>query len=382
MGVIVGLEINGNSASALHCGGNSFSSYAVPISARPFFGNALNSRISAKFRVFHVRKLNFGPVSASLDGGGSNAGLVSEALLPKDLEFKPSFDEYLKAMESARTVRGKEHGGSAATTQKYKIREKGVSRKLRMEGGEGDKKFQRVGEKGHEKDDGFEASREGSSRSKVRGKPIKGFKNEHDGKGSNFVENVREDRLLKHKSHSLGPESDECSVSKSQGKSRSGRTSNNIAKSNLNSSRGSVIERGVTHELYSSKISGEKVSSSRQRDYNTQGKAPGGDKIVASYKIMDRGIGRRDNGLKRIVNRNGQENVRLNGSSKRYLDRGYDSDDLEVERAAFKNFEDFNDVISKPQFSHKEMEERIQKLAKLYVAHSFFLASAYLKWTK
>jgi hypothetical protein len=42
-----------------------------------------------------------------------------------------------------------------------------------------------------------------------------------------------------------------------------------------------------------------------------------------------------------------------------------------VERAAFKNLEDPNNVISKAHFSHKEMEERIQKLAKQYVVYSF-----------
>lgn len=94
----------------------------------------------------------------------------------------------------------------------------------------------------------------------------------------------------------------------------------------------------------------------------------GGDKIVASRKVMNRGLERKHIEFESLVNRNGRV------SSKRFLDRGYDSDNLEVERAAFKNLEDPKNVISKKQFSHKEMEERIQTLAKSYVVHSFFPA--------
>ncbi|KAJ1401466.1 pentatricopeptide repeat-containing protein [Sesbania bispinosa] len=378
MGVI-GFEINGN--SALHYGGNSFSSYAIPISSRPFFGNVLNTRVIRKFQVSHARKLNFGPVMVSLNGG-SNAGLVSDGLLPKELEFKPSFDQYLKAMESARTVRGKKHG--AATTQKQKRMGKG---------GEGNKikNFKRVGEKIDRKD-GLVAAKEDvvlkvdetfmykeGSYGKVRGKPVKGFKNEYDGKESKLDvktkqkhgANIGQDGWLKRQSHSLEPESDDCSMIRSQGKSGSGRISYKIVRSNLNGSRESVKERGVTHDLYSSKMSGD----SRQRDRirNTQGETPGADKIVANKKVMDRGLVRRHTEIESLMNRNGQANVKvkLNGSRKPFLDRGYDSDNLEVERAAFKNLKDSNNVIGKPQFSHKEMEERIEKLAKSYVVHSF-----------
>ncbi|KAL1362479.1 hypothetical protein HN51_010728 [Arachis hypogaea] len=371
--------MNGNyaaSASALHYAGNSFSSpYAVPISSRTFFvGNALNSSFSRRFHAFHVRKLNFEPVSASLNGGGGGGSDGNIFGLVSDLEFKPSFDEYLKVMESARArpFRGKEHSGSsaaAATTQKHKEREKGMSRKPRMEGGRGrDKRFPSVEESDDDDDDdGFEGSREGYSRSKIRRSPIKGFRKDYDGKGSNLVENVRDDRWLKHKSQSfsLGQESDEYNMSNNQGKSRSGRINNNIPKSNLNSSRGSSIEKGVTHELYSSKISGEKVASTRQSDYRTQGKALGGDKIVAGYEVMDSGIERRHNGVESFINRNGRENAKVNRGSKRYFDKDYDSDDLELDRAAFRSIEESDKITGKQQFSHKAMEERIQNLAKL-----------------
>ncbi|KHN39846.1 Pentatricopeptide repeat-containing protein, chloroplastic [Glycine soja] len=103
---------------------------------------------------------------------------------------------------------------------------------------------------------------------------------------------------------------------------------------------------------------GEKIVSNRQRDYNTQGKPPpGGNKIVArQQQVQDRGLDRKRH------TENGSLAYR-NGSRKRFIDRGYDSDNLEVERAAFENLEDPNNVIRKSQFSHKEMEEKIQKLA-------------------
>lgn len=367
----VGFQINAKSASTLHYGGNSFSSYAVPISSRPFFGNVLNARVPSKFQALRYRKLNFGPLSASLNGA-SNAGLISDALLPKDLEFKPSFDEYLKAMESARNFKNnKKDASSSTTTQKQMMRERGEK---------GNQKSKRVEEKIDGKD-GFEAAKalkvgekvmykEGSSAGDnitVRGRKSKGFKNKYDGKESKFDvkgkqkhgANVRENGGLKHRSHSLQPE-EGWMRRQSQGKSGSGRISNNITRFNSNNRPGrSTIES-----------SGENVVISRQRDYNTQGKAPGGNKIVASNKVMDRGIGRRSTEIKSVINRNGQENVKLNRSSKHFIVRGYDSDNLAMERAAFMNFGDANDVIGRPQFSHKEMEERIQKLSRLYVIHS------------
>ncbi|XP_061353562.1 pentatricopeptide repeat-containing protein At1g30610, chloroplastic [Gastrolobium bilobum] len=368
MGVI-GFEINGNSASTLHHGWNSFSSYAIPnpISSRPFFGNALNARVARKFqfRVSRTAKLSFGPVIVSLNGG-SNAGL-----LPKELEFKPSFDEYLKAMESAKTVRGKKHADDA-TIQKQKTRGKGDEGKV-------NKKIRRVGEKIDRKD-GFEAAKEdvalkecsSISNGKVRGTPTKGFKNKYDEKGSKLDVKakqkhggkIRQDAWSKRQSRGLEPESDDCSVVKSQGKSGSGRISNNIIRSNSNGSRGNVVERGVTSDLYSSKMSREKVVSSRQRDYNAQSKTPGGDKILASTKVMDGRLGGRHTEIESLINRNGPANIKLNMSSKRFVARDYDSDNVDLERAAFKNLDD-NNVISKQQFSHKAMEERIQKLARL-----------------
>ncbi|KAL2329274.1 hypothetical protein Fmac_022701 [Flemingia macrophylla] len=357
---IVGIEINGNSASAsaLHYGANSFSSYTVPISLRPFFGNALSAR---KIRVSNSRKPNFGAVIASLNGGSNNAGLMSDALLPKDSEFKRSFDEYLKAMESAKTFRSNK---SAVTTQKPKTMEKG-------DGRSNTKRFDSVAKKIHRKDGSLKVDeavvyREGSSRSngKVRRASTKGFRSENDKKGGNLdVKANQENGSLKHRSHSLEPEFDDRSGIKNQDKSRSG-GSKSIIRSSLNGSHGSVRERGVSHDLYSSKMWGKKVDGSRQRDYDTQSLIPGGNRLVARQEVEDGGLGRRHTEKGSLTNRNGLSNVKLNGSRKRFIDSGYDSDNLEMDRAAFENLDDPKRVIRKVQFSHKEMEEKIQKLAK------------------
>ncbi|TYG52053.1 hypothetical protein ES288_D10G311700v1 [Gossypium darwinii] len=57
------------------------------------------------------------------------------------------------------------------------------------------------------------------------------------------------------------------------------------------------------------------------------------------------------------------EGIRRTRSRKGFVEEGED-DDLKIERTAFKNFEESNDIVNKPRVSKMEMEERIQKLAK------------------
>lgn len=74
-------------------------------------------------------------------------------------------------------------------------------------------------------------------------------------------------------------------------------------------------------------------------------------------------------------NRN-SEGIRRTRNRKVFLEEGED-DDLKMERAAFKNFEQSNDVVDKPRVSKMELEERVQKLAKSYVL--FGSLSSYLQ---
>ncbi|CAK8575595.1 unnamed protein product [Lathyrus sativus] len=290
--VVIAFEFNSNftSSSSFHYAANSFSS-------RPFFAS-------------HAPKLNFSPVMVSMKYASN-----SDHHLHKELEFKPSFDEYLKAMESAKSVRVSE------TPKK---------------GYEGNhvRNFKRVGTKIYKKDDEDSSTGNGSP----RGKPKKESRDEYGGKERN-----------QHQSRSLEPNSDDSSVIiKSQEEIRRGGISNNIIRSKLNGGR------GVAYDLYSSKMSEQEVV------HNRKGKTLGGDHFVDRKKAMDRGPGKRYGENQRLTN----GSQRSNGNIKHFHNRGYDSDNLEVERAAFKNLEDPNNVITKAHFSHKELEERIQKLAK------------------
>lgn len=267
--VVISLEFNGNfTASALHYGANSFSfsSSSYPLLSRS-------------------RNLNFNPVMVSMKN---------------ELEFKPSFDQYLKAMESVKN--------------NTLVKKKGLHNE-------------------------FQDDEVSSSSGKQKNK---GFRNERKQKSDGS----------KRRSRSLDSKSDEVDRIRER---------DNIIKSNLNGGRGgSVVERGVTYDLE------QQVVSIRERNNSRKGGKTlgGGDNFVDRKKAMDRGPGKRYSEIESMTNRNGRRNVKSNGSSKRFLNRGYDSDDLVVERAAFKNLEDPNNVISKAHFSHKEMEERIQKLAK------------------
>ncbi|CAJ2655052.1 unnamed protein product [Trifolium pratense] len=382
--VLIAFEFNSNfTSSTLHYASNSFS---------------------------HTRNFNFTPLMLSIKNDASNH---SNFVTHKELEFKPSFDEYLKAMESAKSV----------------IRVKKTS-KNESDDGNHVRNFRRVGPKIRRKDAAFEDDEAET------GKLNKGFKNENGEKERNLDYRTKKNSS----SHSIEPKSDNCS----------GGISNKIIRSNSNGSRGgSVVERGANYGLYSSKMSKEEGFGRRERDHSRKGKTLGGDRFVDRKKPMDRGPGKRYSEIESLTNRNGRMNVKSNassssnggrgesvaerevnyglysskmseeegfgrrerdhsrkgetlgsdsfvdrkkpmdggpgkryreiesltnsngrmnvkpnGSSKRFVNRGYDSDNLEVERAAFKNLEDPNNVISKAHFSHKELEERIQKLAK------------------
>lgn len=74
---------------------NSIFPSGFPVSQRPFFGIAL------KFQLHKVKKQSTRIITGSLL---ANKNVVDE----KEFQFKPSFDEYLKAMESVKASREKQ----------------------------------------------------------------------------------------------------------------------------------------------------------------------------------------------------------------------------------------------------------------------------------
>ncbi|XP_054813577.1 pentatricopeptide repeat-containing protein At1g30610, chloroplastic isoform X1 [Prosopis cineraria] len=375
----VSFEISRNSAFAMHCYGNSFSS-GVTVSWRPFLGTSLDTRTARKYQVFHAQKLNYGPACAS-SKSVFNAGLISDGLVSSELEFKPSFDDYLKEMDSARAdkeklssrnVRVKKH---AANTENQK-REKVMSRKPRLEGVEKSTKLEKLG--GHvdktnelgfaEKNGALQVvetvlGKESSSvgHIKLRPRGAKRREPEYDGEESKLDSAVKqkkeaeviEDRWLECRINRSKPDSD-GSLFKRERR----RTGNSKASLNRNSNCGNTIEVEVGHEVQSLKMVGEKDVTTRQICCNSKGKMPMINKTVVSNNGIHNGREKICTKNENVGKENGWENLNLNGSIRCY---GYDN--LEVERAAFKTFEELNGVVNKPQVSHKETEDRIQRLA-------------------
>ena len=92
-----------NGIFASNCTWSSFSFNGVLIPRRPIFPIGLTVK---KVHVFGVKVQNYGAINALLKGESDNDNrLVGGGILEKELQFKPSFNEYLKAMESVRVRR-------------------------------------------------------------------------------------------------------------------------------------------------------------------------------------------------------------------------------------------------------------------------------------
>ncbi|KAK4253455.1 hypothetical protein QN277_010125 [Acacia crassicarpa] len=350
-------QISRNSAFALHCYGNSFSS-GVTIYWRPFLGRSLNTRNGSKGQVFHAQKLNYEPVCASLKSG-FKAGLTNDGLLSNKLEFKPSFDDYLKEMESSRTVKEMESSRNvrvkkhATSTEKQK-REKVMPRKPRLEVIERSTKFGKLAGRVDKANElgiaetvmGKESSSVGHI--KLRSRGANRFDLECDGEESKLE--VMEDR---YRIDSSKPDSDRNLIRRERRK-----TGNIKASLNWNSNCGNTRKEEVGHEVHTLKTSGGKDVKTSQIYCNSKGKMPIINKTVVSNNVEHNGLENSYTKTENVGKENGPENLNLIGSS-----RCYDYDNLEVERAAFKTFEEYNGVVNTPQVSHKDMEDRIQRLA-------------------
>ncbi|XP_028752389.1 pentatricopeptide repeat-containing protein At1g30610, chloroplastic isoform X2 [Neltuma alba] len=372
---VVSFEIGRNSAFALHCYGNSFSS-GLTISGRPFLGTSLNARNAGKGHVFHAQKLNYGPVCASLKSG-LNSGLINDGLLSSEFEFKPSFDDYLKEMESARTssrnVRVKEH----ATGAEKQKREKVMSRKPRLDGVEKGAKFGKLVGRMNKKNElgiaekngplqvvetvmGKESSSVGHI--ELRGRRFKRFDLEYDGNKSKLDITVKqkkeaevmENRWLEYGINKSKPDSDSNLIKRERRK-----TGHSKGSLNWNSNCGNTIEGEVGHKLHTLKTAGGTDVTTSQICCNPKGKMPVINKTVVSSNVLHNGREKSYTKNENVGKENGPKNLNLNGKKSR------DYDNLEVERVAFKTFEEFNGVVNKPQVSHKEMEDRIMRLANL-----------------
>lgn len=230
----------------------------------------------------------------------SNGRSAGNELLDKELEFKPSFGEYLKTMESVRTGRGRNQAQNLNRSKISSRRGKGVLRKPSSERDEYDANlgdfeghaYQKKKSKFGKEDKLFENSGGRSARGSVHDELDSGWEDDDENsseilarKGSSDIRS--DDRLKRH---------------------------GNKTDSSILGSKG----LGKTLEMNGAPV--EKVD----------------DEFKNGNFIKNR----------KAFPEKGRDNI------------------LEIERAAF-NFEAFNDITSKKPVSKMEMEERIQKLAKL-----------------
>lgn len=275
-----------------NCNWNTPSSLGFSVSWRPSFAVAVNARRTNCITVNTLLREE------------SNGRSADNGLLDKELEFKPSFGEYLKTMESVRTGRGKNQSRNLNRSKSSSRRGKGV---LRMPSLERDEENVNLGDfKGHPYQE---------KKSKF-GKQDELYKNS----GGRSARGLVQDEL------DLGWENDDEN---------------------------------------SSEILEGKGSSKSQRDDKLKGRAFKAD----SSGLGSKGMRKRHEMNGAQVEKVGDEKIGIkkgefNKSRKGFLEKG-GNDILEIERAAFKNFEAFNDITVKKPVSKMEMEERIQKLAKL-----------------
>ncbi|XVF24234.1 hypothetical protein REPUB_Repub13aG0110100 [Reevesia pubescens] len=258
---------------------------------RPTYGVALWSKnTSQKQWRFALRVVN--------SGGG---------ILDKEFEFKPSFDEYLKTMES---VREKKHSLKTNRGNSSEKLNKGMSKDhSRRNFGEEEKMSKIV-----EHDEVIKKSKGAIRTRSKKALPVKG----------------EDDDLKAGRDEYKGFEESSNVVNKPQ-------------------VSGIEIEERI-----------KKIANLRKYDSISKSDEE-------NVKLMKFGEFPKEVKLSKIVkynevNTNG-EGVRRTRSRKTLVEEAED-DDLKIERAAFKNFEESNDIVGKPRVSKMEMEERVQKLAK------------------
>lgn len=97
------------------------------ISQSSIFGIVLNAKKSDYCRNFNLRKPSFSKIRALLKEESKNE-LVNGGFLQEDLEFKPSFGDYLKVMESVKTGRVNKN---PETSKRYKSNHDSQSNDIR-----------------------------------------------------------------------------------------------------------------------------------------------------------------------------------------------------------------------------------------------------------
>ncbi|XP_022743623.1 pentatricopeptide repeat-containing protein At1g30610, chloroplastic isoform X2 [Durio zibethinus] len=301
---------------------------------RPTCGVALWSKNSSNMkRRFALRVVN--------SGGG---------VLEKEFEFKPSFDEYLKTMES---VREKKQSMESVREKKQSFDSNRGNSSERLNRGKlkDDSKEKQSMESVREKNQSFKSNRGNSSERLNRGKS-------KDDSKRNFGEEKKMSKIVEHNEVKM----------KSKGATRTRSQKALLLKGEDADLK--VKERDEyknfeepSDEVDKPQVSRMGIEERRKRDkYDSKFKSDKENVKLVKFGEFPEEVKMSKMGKYNEVNTN-FEGVRRNRSRKAFLEEDKDKD-LKIERAAFKNFEQSNDIVDKPPISKMEMEERVLKLAK------------------
>lgn len=282
-----------------------------PIPGRPAVVSSGRKKVKRSW-VSSSRTPNGGAINVLLKAGFSNRSVDAE-ILEKELKFNPSFDEYLKAMESVRTVREKKH--------KHSSKRDNSKNAERSQLGHFD---------GHNQKGNVGGRIDSKERVGTELKYAKEIGSEDVGNTGRSPNLVREE---------LG-----------------GKEGKNYAICNKK------FHVGTKNGGWAKK----QINSVQERQRNGEVEGQNFDSNKGSLKGTKTGIG-----LERIstqveagpYEKLAAENVKLRRSNKFIAKNSIDGE-VEWERAAFKSLGDFGDVVDKPRASRNELEERIQKLAR------------------
>ncbi|KAH7654422.1 TPR-like protein [Dioscorea alata] len=313
-------------------------------SSKPLSCNSFSSFVVRKRWDFDVRNARF-RVAGALANGELEAGPSAMEFLGKELKFSPTFDDYVKVMESVRTDRS--NGGSGGV-------------------------------------DGYRPGRRPAKRyGKVKDSKVSERK-KNDGNGGRssggwgLVEGILEKRSMKRNDDDFRERRNSqlgCGtelVNKSHFEDR--KNCRDVKFNKVERGGNSFDSRGVETDgkfgvEYLNNESGRRVQLENTTN-SVQGKVSKGKKVMRKSEELVAIPNDTVNGYateaEKIVSKAAGVSPRSgkDGPRSRMLARRSINDDDFEDRAAFKTFEVFTDVNNRPRVLRMELEEKIEKLAK------------------
>ena len=376
-------SFHGNEVLAPNFRRGSFFSSGFSLGSRPSLGVGLKVR---------NRRLKRGLVCKALLKGGSDGQSVGGSILEKEFEFKPSFDEYLKVMESVKTVRDKKLD-NGSEKKKTLGDEDEVDVKMRVSEGNLEKaKELRVVEK-----DGLLKVRDVFKKQDNKRKSLTEMKGRFDstvrisvGKTNGKLGRDGADRKWPRQHTRVEEEVEEDVDDYRMGMRRENESLETWRKKGTdNNQRGyrsmsevderqridvgsNEVKRGFKkNSIQKDKVLGKE--DFRRKYERVNGRTDSGRGYQSMSEVDERerndvGSTEMKMGLKKniilydkVTGKNDfwPKNERVN----RRTEPRVEEKDLNVERAAFRNVDEFNDVMDGRRHPRVEMDERIHKLA-------------------